>query len=138
MSLSSLDKSFHAPESHLMCLRIPEGSDAAERRCTLYCAAISHISLCPWPPQSISNSPMPAPRWSGVPCESLASSPVDAAEESHLIEQGLPWEELGDAGLIYYTHTSRGHQRKGILLTPGITSRLSFSFAPSFSSLTHA
>lgn len=54
----------------------------------------------------------------GVPCASLASSPVHTAEQTHLIGQGLPWEVLGDASLIYYTHTSQGHQRKGILSTP--------------------
>lgn len=35
-----------------------------------------------------------------------------AVKKSHLIGQRLPWEELGDASLIYYTHTSQGNQRK--------------------------
>lgn len=46
----------------------------------------------------------------------------EPVKKSRLIGQRLPWEELGDASLIYYTHTSRGNQRKGILLTRRITS----------------
>lgn len=55
---SSEEKSLHAPESHLMSLWIPGGPNTVERRCSLYCAAISHISLCPWLPRSISIPPV--------------------------------------------------------------------------------
>lgn len=53
-SLWSVKESSHAPETHFMSLWIPGGLHAAERRCSLYCAAISHIGLCPWLPPSIS------------------------------------------------------------------------------------
>lgn len=57
------------------------GPNTVERRCSLYCAAISHISLCPWLPRSISILPPPSAHNSGVPSESLASSPVHTAVE---------------------------------------------------------
>lgn len=61
---------------------------------------------------------------------STAQRSGGSVKKSHLIGQHLPWEELGDASLIYYTHTSRGNQRKGFLLTQRITSHLAFSFSP--------
>lgn len=73
----------------------------------------------------------------GVPCASLASSPVHTAEETHLIGQGLPWEVLGDASLIYYTHTSQGHQRKGILSTPPVSPRVSLPLSLLLSLCSH-
>lgn len=57
-SLSSVEKSLHAPESHFMSLWIPGGPNTAEKSCSLYCAAISHIGLCPWLPRSISIPPV--------------------------------------------------------------------------------
>lgn len=116
MSLSSVDKSFHAPESHLMSLWIPRGPNTVERRCSLYCATISHITSCPWLPPSIFSSLfVPSALNRGVPCESLANSPVHTAEERGdckrltlplVIGQGSPWEEPQDSSLICYTHTS--------------------------------
>lgn len=52
---------------------------------------------------------------------SLLQRSGESGKKSHLIGQHLPWEELGDAGVIYYTHISQGHQRKGILLTPHVS-----------------
>lgn len=130
MSLSSAEKSFHAPEIHLMSLWILRGPNTVERRCSLYCGAISHISLCPWLPRSISNPPAPSAHNSEMPCESLASSPIYTAVEWSdcerlalplLIGQGEPWEEPQDTSLIYYTHASPGHQREGSTLTRSIT-----------------
>lgn len=148
MSLSSLDKSFHAPESRLMCLWIPRASTTAERRCWLYCAAISHIGSCPWLPESISQSPMPAPSVhnSGEPCESLASSPVHAAEEWRACEKvtlnrtafatGRAW---GCWFNLLHPHLARQpEKRHSIDSEDHLTSHLAFSFPPSFSSRTHA
>lgn len=62
----------------------------------------------------------------------------EPVKKSRLIGQRLPWEELGDASLIYYTHTSQGNQRKGILLTWRITSsHASLSLFPFLSSRSH-
>lgn len=61
------------------------------------------------------------------------STPQSGEPVSHLIGKRLPWKELGDASLIYCTHTSQGNQRKGILLTPRITSsHASLSLFPFF------
>lgn len=46
------------------------GPNTVERRCSLYCAAISHISLCPWLPRSIS---IPPPVLTTVECHLRAS-----------------------------------------------------------------
>lgn len=66
ISLSSAQK------SHLMSPWMLQGPNTAERRCSLYCAAISHISLC-----SLAASKRLRPPYSGLPCERRASSPVE-------------------------------------------------------------
>lgn len=130
MSLSSLDKSSHAPESYfdvseyhrvwtlqredadfivlpsvtsvcvLGCLRAPP---TPPWLLPVFTTVECHVRV--WP------AALSTPQWSGGP-----------VKKSHLIGQRLRWEELGDASLIYYTHTSQGTQRKGILLTQRITS----------------
>lgn len=93
----------------------------------------------------------PSTHNSGVPSESLASSPVHTAVEWSdcerlalplLIGQGQPWDEPRDTSLIYYTHASPGHQREGTSSTPSTTSAASLSLSLLFfclctHSLTH-
>lgn len=61
----------YMPQRAIWCPPLNTGGgvpNTVERRCSLYCAAISHISLCPWLPRSISILPPPqcSQQWSAI------------------------------------------------------------------------